>query len=155
MTEYFVTSETVRLPILEGAHWIEVKAALTAGEDKRLTGAGLRTMRRTTDGDGTADVAFDLDLEYAALMKVAIYLVDWSLARDIKNPKLKLEALRNLRTVFFIVPNRNIVRFEEGFELRVSYYMKNLVPLSEIFIVGNLENVLLALTVKSILAHLV
>ena len=68
----FVKPEVVRLDLAEG-DWIDVKKFLTAGEEARMNGAGLRQM---TQEDGKA--AFTLDFERLRLAQVAAYVVAWS-----------------------------------------------------------------------------
>lgn len=98
--ELFVTPETVKLPIFDdGTYWIEVKKQLNAGESKQIAAGAFKSMTPTKDGVAS----YDIDLEVAAFRKVAVYLLDWNLARDgktipIDTPKSKYDALKALHT---------------------------------------------------------
>lgn len=105
MPSFFVEPEQVKLyPFGDDEHWIEVKKTLNAGEARRIAtsifGTSARQEQRT-DPDANRSVAFDIDLEGAAFVKVCEYLVDWSLTRNGKNVEIdtrrkKMDALRAL-----------------------------------------------------------
>lgn len=68
----FVKPEAVRLDLTEG-DWVDVKKFLTAGEEARMSGAGLRQM---TQDDGKP--SFTLDFERLRIAQVSAYVVGWS-----------------------------------------------------------------------------
>lgn len=76
----FVSRETAKLELSEG-DWIEVKEGLSYGEQKRLGAASLNL--RGIMG-GSPDVS--LDLEKAGIMRMALYIVDWSFVNDDGKP---------------------------------------------------------------------
>lgn len=104
---FFVEPDTVRLPLYDdGAHWIDVKQQLNAGEARRLVqGAFSRVSQTGTLEDPS--MAFDLNLEAAAFNKVALYLVDWNVPDrhgktvEIATPKAKTDALKALHPAAF------------------------------------------------------
>src|SRR3990167_3928981 len=80
--EFFVSAETDKVPLFDGTdYWVELKRELNAGEDRQIAHAALRRATRSVnkDGDLSDELQFDLDLDYAAFTKVALYLADWNL----------------------------------------------------------------------------
>jgi hypothetical protein len=72
----FVKPEVVRLDLAEG-DWVDVKKHLTAGEEARMSGAGLRQM---TQEEGKP--AFFLDFEKLRMAQVETYVVAWSFVNE-------------------------------------------------------------------------
>jgi hypothetical protein len=68
----FVKPEVVKLNLAEG-DWVDVKKFLSAGEEARMSGAGLRQM---TQDDGKP--SFTLDFERLRISQVSAYVVAWS-----------------------------------------------------------------------------
>ena len=104
--EFFGSSETDTVYPFPGdeTHWILVKRGLTAGESRQIAHSGLKTASRPLNEDGSFgdSVGFDLDLDRAAFVKVALYLADWNIPGpngktvDIEKNPAKMSALRNL-----------------------------------------------------------
>lgn len=90
----FVRPESVKLDLKDG-EWVEVKKALTVGEDRRFRSAGLKRLSGAGGGAGAATV--DIDWEEMALARVETYLLDWS-AKDEKGKSVPVSAaaIRNL-----------------------------------------------------------
>jgi len=101
----FADQETpVTLPLFDdGVYWISVKPELNAGEDKQLKLAAFTRLQQTGSKDDPS-VAWDMNLEVAAFMKITLYLLDWNLTDKsgktvaINTPKAKRDALRNLKS---------------------------------------------------------
>jgi hypothetical protein len=74
MDSWFVTGETRRLA-LPGGHWIEVKECLTWGEQRQLETAAIRAQVALERGEPSLVI----DLKRHAVMRLLLYLVDWSL----------------------------------------------------------------------------
>jgi len=76
--EFFVTTDTTKLyPFGDGDHWIEVKQRLTAGEERRIA-TTMFSGARQRGANEDREVSFDIDLDSAAFVKVAVYLVEWN-----------------------------------------------------------------------------
>lgn len=87
----FVAPATARLDLTDG-DWVEVKEQITYGEQQRLSGAMLRTVR-TTAGDNEVGV----DFARYAVLKLQTWLTDWSF-RDAADKPVALTpaAIENL-----------------------------------------------------------
>ncbi len=82
MSSRFVKPETVRLD-LSGGDWIEIKAALTNLEQRRMTTAGLR-QETTLTGMTTGQV--NIDWVAAQMARQEAYLVEWSFRGEDDKP---------------------------------------------------------------------
>lgn len=95
--ELFVEPDSVTLPLFDdGVYWIIVKKQLNSGESKQFAAAGIKRLSRGPNG---IDPGYDVDMENAAFIKVAVYLQDWNLSKNgkvvpIDTPKAKVDALR-------------------------------------------------------------
>lgn len=69
----FIKPETVDLALRDG-DWIRVKKYLSAGEEKRLQGAGLVSLSQ----NASERSAFELDFVRLGLATVEAYVVEWS-----------------------------------------------------------------------------
>ena len=89
----FVAPETVRIELSDGA-WIDIKKALTAGEEKSYRSAGFR---RVSQQDGTGRNEVDVDWTAMAFARVEAYLLDWSAKKpDGKDMPVSRSAIRAL-----------------------------------------------------------
>lgn len=90
----FVDADTVRLDLTPGANgqprWVEIKAELTWGEQKRLESSSLRF--------DAATQRFDVDLGSFDVNKLLAWLVDWNFRdrhdRAVPISQATIEALR-------------------------------------------------------------
>lgn len=74
----FVRPETVTIQLKDG-DWIRVKKHLTAGEEKRLSGAGLVSLSQAASAQaGSPKSAFELDFVRLGLATIEAYVVAWS-----------------------------------------------------------------------------
>jgi hypothetical protein len=127
---FFVDPEVVALPLFDdGQHWIKVKQQLTAGEARQLLqGAFSRMVQAGTQAEPS--VAFDLNFEAAAFLKVMLYLVDWNIPDkagktvDISTPKAMRDALKAMRQDAF----KEIERVIDAHALSVEGNAKGGVP---------------------------
>ena len=87
----FVTPNVVRLDLSDG-DWIEVKEQLTYAERQRLSGAMLRTVKT-----GAGDNEMGVDFARYAVLRLQMYLTDWSFkGEDDKPVALSAAAIENL-----------------------------------------------------------
>jgi hypothetical protein len=83
----FVTPATVRLELSDG-DWIEIKERLTYGEERKLANSALVA----TSANG-----FQVDLARAQLLRMEIWLTDWSFVdNNGKSVPLTPSAIQNL-----------------------------------------------------------
>lgn len=91
----FVNPVTVTLP-LTGEDWIQVKDALSVGDQKQVEASGLTRLRPGTK-DTDEGNAFDLDLAAFSFARTLAYLTDWSFkgadGKDVKVTKASVAAL--------------------------------------------------------------
>lgn len=89
----FVQPAVVRLDIGDG-DWVEIKEQISYGEDQKLTGLLMQTMR-----PGSVAVDQEVGMNYAAwaVEKLSTWLVDWSLRdADDKPVPVSKPAIENL-----------------------------------------------------------
>lgn len=95
-----VAADTVRIEILDGAEWIEVKSELSYGEQQRLAGWGAQIAARARDeaNDDPDDMGISLDWAKLNVHNLLMWLVDWSL-KDAEGKPLPLtySSVYNLR----------------------------------------------------------
>lgn len=101
---WFVKPEVVRLELSDG-EWIEIKKRLTAGEQRQVTTAGMKSMNTAgMDRESRNDAEntnVNINIDWTAMMGMAravMYLTDWSL-RDVESDKpveLTPDAIRAL-----------------------------------------------------------
>jgi hypothetical protein len=100
---FFVEPETVRLPLFDdGLFWVSVKKELTGGEQKQITFSPFGKATRT-GGDEESNLAWDMNFEGAAFLKILLWLVDWNVPDNVgktvdivTSPKAKKDALKAL-----------------------------------------------------------
>lgn len=110
-TSFFANDDVDKLePFEDKTYWITVRQELTAGQDRAIKHAALRKSSREINDDGTLssnEIGFTLDLDSAAFMKVAMWLVDWNVpgpdgrTRDISTMAKKTQELKALTPVAF------------------------------------------------------
>ena len=90
----FVTSETVKLDLTDG-DWIIVKKRLTYGEQQRYATAGFRTVIADKKrGDDEAEIS--VDFERTAIMRLAVWISEWSFTRNGKSVPVTQAAISAL-----------------------------------------------------------
>jgi hypothetical protein len=77
----FVSRETVRRDLSDD-DWIEIKAALSYGEEQNLNASAFRALRDGEDGQG------EVTIDWAArnLNKIEAWVVEWSFRSDQDRP---------------------------------------------------------------------
>lgn len=93
-TSRFVAPGSRRLDLSDG-DWIEIKKMLTAGEHKRVYGAGVTT----SHADEKVEVK--VDMVESSFVRTLTYLTAWSLERDGKPVAISRSALEALDPDFY------------------------------------------------------
>ncbi len=91
----FVDPETVRVKLFGGEQWVEIKRALTFGDEQLLSGATMAWFQRA-EGRAERDVA--VDWQRAQLQKLIVWILDWSFKDKAGKPvKVTPEAIAALQ----------------------------------------------------------
>lgn len=90
-SSWFVRPETVRLDLSEG-QWVEIKEQLSYGEDQKLTGLLVTSVRPGDDGNVVGG-----NYGVYAVRKLLSWITDWSLRdADDKPVEVSLASIENL-----------------------------------------------------------
>lgn len=91
----FIKPDSVRLSLSDG-DWIEVKKLLTYGEQQRLSGSALTTLKSNPGSAGGGN-EFGLDWELYNLRRLQIWIIDWSFRDENDRPvKITPESISSL-----------------------------------------------------------
>ena len=91
----FIKPDSTRLPLSDG-DWVEVKKLLTYGEQQRLSGSALTTLKSNPGSVGGGN-EFGLDWELYNVRRLQIWIVDWSFRDENDRPvKITQEAISSL-----------------------------------------------------------
>lgn len=106
----FTRADVDRIPILDGAHWIEVKRDLNTGELKKLESIGTKPPVFTGEG-ADRTLVNPIDWEVYEIGKVMIWLRNWSLVNDDDGQPVPLSqaAVKALEPDVFDEINRAII----------------------------------------------
>ena len=89
-------TETVRLPLRVGEHWVEVRRRLSYAQEQQLRGAGIG---RLTEGGKEKSAGIGLEIERFEIEKRFTWIVGWSFQRAGKAVAVSRDAIRALKPV--------------------------------------------------------
>lgn len=97
---YFIDpTEVVRLPILQGSEWIEIRKELSIAQAKHLESCAITHVdRRAADAEPMTQPRFGVDMGRYSIERAKVWLVRWSLTdaqgRGVDVTASAIEALR-------------------------------------------------------------